>query len=94
MKKRSSTSSSDASNIECWNCKEKGHYKSQCTKPKPQPDSARVTFAQPVAQALAVVPEESVLVIDAPRGTLGAPDGALVTFCADDNSPTPEEGMI
>ena len=40
------------------------------------------------------MPEESVLVINAPRGTLGAPDGAQVTFCADDNSPTPEEGMI
>ena len=41
-----------------------------------------------------MVPEESILVIDAPRGTLGAQDGALVTFCADDNTPTPEEDML
>ena len=67
-----------------------GHYRAQCTKPKVQGDSAKVTFAQPAKQALAVVPEESVLVIDAPRGTLGAPDGALVTLSADDNNPSAE----
>ena len=98
FKKGSSTSSAsgdkDHSDIECWNYKEKGHYRDQCIKLKSQSYSARVTFAQPAAQALAVVPEESILVIDAPRGALGAPDGALVTFCADDNSPTPDEGMI
>ena len=72
-----------------------GHYRAQCTKPKAQGDSAKVAFAQPAFQALAVVPGESVLVIHTPRGTLEAPDGALVTFCADDNSPSAEEeGMI
>ena len=40
-----------------------------------------------------VVPEESVLVIHSPFGTLGAPHGALVTLCADNNSPTREEGI-
>ena len=39
-KKRSSTASgsgggdNDHSDIECWNCKQVGHYRAQCTKPK------------------------------------------------------------